>query len=227
MFKWIRHLRKTKKQNSQESRGRDFSTKEKGLDEEQMVKFTNNQEMNAETPAENEVKPTIAIEEKREESTQSQDKVTVAESMETLTEELLERRFPQERPGIEETEPDLPRQDSQTINYSDEVELAIDAPVDLKMVSKLYEILQTIPDLRILYTSGSVNRGTIITIVLERPMPLTSVISSKIPEIEAIPELHRNSHSVQGKWNSLLGNGKKGIRRITLTLKKGNTSNHE
>ena len=227
MFKWIRHLHKTKKQNSQESQGRDFSTDEKELDDEQIVRFTNNQEMNTATPAENEVKPIIAVEEKEEKSAQSQDDVTIAESMETITEELLERRFPQERPIIDEINPNFPGQDSQTINYSDEIELAIDAPVDLKMLSKLYDILQSISELRILYTSGSVNRGTIITIVLERPMPLTSVISSKIPGIEAIPELHRNSHSGQQRWNSLLGNGERGITRIKLALKEGDTSNHK
>ena len=196
MLNWISPRRETKKQNNKQLRGRDFSIVENGLDEEQVVK-----------------------------SAQSQDEVTVAEPVEASTEELLEHRFPKERPGREETKPDLPGRDGQTL-YTDEVELAIGAPVDLKMVSGLYESLQTIRELRILHTSGSANRGTTITVVLESPMPLISVISSKMPEVEATPELPGNSSSVGRKWNSLPGKEKKETRRIKLALKEGNTSSH-
>ena len=194
MFNWISHRRETKKQKNKQLRGGDFSIVENGLDEEQAVK-----------------------------SAQPQDEVTVTEPVGAITEERLEHRFPKERPDKQETKPDLPGQDSQT-PYTDEVELAIAAPVDLKMVSKLYESLQTIRELRILHTSGSANRGTIITVVLESPMPLISIISSKMPEVEATPELPGNSSSFEGKWNSLPGKEKKEMRRIKLALKEGNAS---
>ncbi len=196
MFNWISHRRETKKQKNKQSQGRDFSIVENGLDEEQVVK-----------------------------STQSQDEVTVAEPVEVITGERVERRVPKERPDREEAKPDLPGEDSQA-PYTDEVELAIAAPVNLKMVSQLYESLQTIRELRILHTSGSANRGTIITVVLESPMPLVSIISSKMPEVEATPELPGNSSSVEGKWNSLPGKEKKELRRIRLALKEGNASSH-
>ena len=178
MFNWIGHRRETKKQKNKQLQGKNSSIVENGLDEEQAVK-----------------------------SAQPQDEVTVAEPVKAITEERLERRFPQERPDREETELDLPGRDSQT-PYTDEVELAIAAPVDLKMVSQLYESLQTIRELRILHTSGSANRGTIITVVLESPMPLISVISSKMPEVEATPELPGNSGSFEGRWSSLPGKDK-------------------
>jgi len=196
MFNWISHRRETKKQKNKQLQGKDFSIVENGLDEEQVIK-----------------------------SAQSQDEVTVAEPVEAITEEPLERRFPKERPDGEETKPDLPGRDSQPL-YTDEVELAIAAPVDLKMVSQLYESLQTIRELRILHTSGSANRGTIITVVLESPMPLISIISSKMPGVEARPELPGNSSSVGGNRTSLPGKGRKEMRRIKLALKGGNGSSH-
>ena len=225
MFNWISHRRETKKQKNKQLRGRDSSVVENELDEEQVVKFVNDMKMKAGTAAENESEPNMTIEEKGEKSAHPQDEVTVAEPVEASTEELLEPRFPQERPGREETKPDLPGGDSQPL-YTDEVELAIAAPVDLKMVSGLYDSLQTIRELRILRSSGSANRGTIITVVLESPMPLISVISSKMPGVEATPELPGNNSFVRGEWNSLPGKEKKETRRIKLTLKEGNASSH-
>ncbi len=225
MFSWISHRRETKKQKNKQSQERDSSIAENGLGEEQVVRFVNDIKMKAETAAENEVKPNITIEEKVEKSAQPQGEGTVAEPVEAITEELLERRLPKEGPDSEETKPDLPEGDSQTL-YTDEVELAIAAPVDLKLVSSLYESLQTIRELRILHTSGSANRGTIITVVLESPMPLISIISSKMPGVEATPESPGNNSSVERKWNSLLGKEKKEMRRIKLAVNEGNASSH-
>jgi len=100
--------------------------------------------------------------------------------------------------------------DGQT-TFVGEVELVIEVPVDLKMVSALYANLQTVPELRILNTRGSATRGTVITVVLNKPLPLISLISAKMPNIEMLPD-------TTGKEKSgLLAQGKKPIaRRIKL-----------
>ena len=188
MFSWISNRNKTKQQKSKGVRGKDFSIAENGLEPEPAVK-----------------------------SAQPQDRVTVAEPVEAITEERLERRFPQEEPDSGGMNPGLPGGDGQT-PYTGEVELAIAAPVDLKMVSQLYETLQTIRELKILHTSGSANRGTVITVVLESPMPLISMISSRMSGVELTPELPGNRGSVDGKWNSLPGKEKKELRRIKLVV---------
>ena len=185
-------------------------------------------------PTETEAKPDIVTEEKVEEPVQLQEEVTeekveepvqlqeevtISEPVGVTVEGLLEQRLPEERPEREETEPGLLEQDSQGL-YTGEVELAIDVPVDLKMISKLYNSLQTIPEVRILRTRGSANRGSTITVALGKPIPLISVISSKLPGVAVTPEPPEKDSFVKGKPSPLLGKGKKGVRRIKLALKE-------
>lgn len=100
--------------------------------------------------------------------------------------------------------------------FAGEVELAIDVPVDLKTVSALYACLQTIPELRILNTRGSATRGTVITVVLNKPLPLISLISAKMPNIELVSEAPEKD----GGKPIWLGQGKKPpTRRIKLVQK--------
>jgi hypothetical protein len=95
--------------------------------------------------------------------------------------------------------------------FAGEVELAIDVPVDLKTVSALYACLQTISELRILNT-----RGTVITVVLNKPLPLISLISAKMPNIELVSEAPEKD----GGKPIWLGQGKKPpTRRIKLVQK--------
>jgi len=79
------------------------------------------------------------------------------------------------------------------------------------MVSKLYNYLQTTPEIKLVQASGSWERGTTITVVLDKPIPLISAISSKIPEAEAKPERPERDGFVKGK---------RGVRRITIALKE-------
>ena len=87
------------------------------------------------------------------------------------------------------------------------------------MVSKLYNYLQTIPDIKILRTTGSWDRGTTITIVADKPIPLISKIL-EAPDVEVIPELSQNDSSGKGTSGSLLKTEKKEVTRIKLTLKE-------
>ncbi len=108
--------------------------------------------------------------------------------------------------------------DSQA-SYTGEVELVIAMPVELKTVSKLYNYLQTIPEIKILRTRGYRDRGTTITVVLDEPIPLISIMS-KIPGVEVIPELIQEDSLVKGSPSSLPRVGEKGAKRIKLTLRE-------
>ncbi len=160
-----------------------------------------------------------AIEEKVEQPARLQEEATVSEPVEETTEEPLGQHPPEEIPGREETKStQLKPGDSQTL-YAGEVELAIAIPVELKMVSKLYNYLQTIPDIKILRTTGSWDRGTTITVVADKPIPLISTIS-KMPGVEVIAELPQQDNSVKRASSSRLKAGGKGAKRIKLTLKE-------
>ena len=161
-----------------------------------------------------------AVEEKTEEPAQLKEEAPASEPAEETTEEPSEQPAPEEIPGRrEETKSTrLKPVDSQT-RYVGEVELAIAIPVELKMVSKLYNYLQTIPDIKILRTTGSWDRGTTITVVADKPTPLISMIS-EVPGVEVISELSQQDSLVKGTSSSRQREGGKGVKRIKLTLKE-------
>ena len=116
-----------------------------------------------------------------------------------------------------ETEATQDKLDVRTI-FSGNIELALDAPVDLHLLSQLYDTLLTIPQLRILRTSGSLTRGARIKIILEKPMPLFGNLSTKIPDIQAEEIISEN----KGKFDGKLKYGFKGedeSRTIKIVLK--------
>jgi len=177
-----------------------------------------------ETPEE-EIKQPVQLqeevsEEKTEEPAQLQEEAPASEPAEETTEEPSEQPAPEEIPGRrEETKSTrLKPADSQPL-YVGEVELAIAIPVELKMVSKFYNYLQTIPDIKILRTTGSWDRGTTITVVADKPIPLISKIS-EVPDVEVIAELPQKDSSEKGKSSSRLRGEGKGVKRIKLTLKE-------
>ncbi len=159
-----------------------------------------------------------ALAEEAEQPAQPQEEVAIPEPAEEITEELLKEHFPEEMPGREETGSVQLKQDSQTL-YGGEVELAIAMPVELKLVSKFYNHLQTISEIKIRHTKGSWDRGTTITVVVDKPIPLISVIS-KIPGVEVTPELPQKDSLAKGTSSSLLRGGGKGVKRIKLTLRE-------
>ena len=124
----------------------------------------------------------------------------------------------EEAVGEKVEEPVLPKLDSQAL-YTGEVELVMTAPVELKLVSRLYNYLQTVPELKILYTKGSWDRGTTITVVLEKSMPLISLIS-ETPGVKVTAEMPGKDGSAAGKASSLLRGGEKVVGRIQLALKE-------
>ena len=175
-------------------------------------------------PPEEEIEQPVQLqeevsEEKTEQPVQLQEEATVSVPVEETVEELLVQHPPEEIPAREETSPtQLEPIDSQTI-YAGEVELDIAIPVELKTVSKFYNHLQTIPDIKILRTTGSWDRGTTITVVADKPILLISEIS-KVPGVEVIAELLQQDSSVKGSARSRQRAGGKGVKKIKLTLKE-------
>jgi len=139
-----------------------------------------------------------------------------ARPMAEVTEEAeeLEEPLPMEEARL--TQPQL--LDSRSI-YNGEVELAIAIPVELGLVSKFYNYLQKLPDMKILHTRGSWDKGTTIAVVLDKPTPLIGRLA-KIPDIEVIPELDDKAGPDKETASSLRRGGGKGVRRIKLTLKE-------
>lgn len=103
--------------------------------------------------------------------------------------------------------------------YVGKVELSIAAPVDIKIASIIYSKLQTIPELKILLTRGTIGRGATITIELDKPTPLIETLSHKLPNVEIIPE--KFGIDSIGKTNPNLQSTamKEAIQRITVVSK--------
>ena len=102
--------------------------------------------------------------------------------------------------------------------YSGEIELAISVPVDPAAVTRLYNYLQSTPDMKIIYTRGSWERGTVITVALDKPMPFIGMIS-KIPGLQMGPGLPQKDNVIKGSSSSLLGAKRKDVTKIDLRLK--------
>ena len=73
------------------------------------------------------------------------------------------------------------------IIYTGEVDLIVSPPVTAARVTALYNHLQeAVPDAKVLRTSGSWEGGTVVTIVLERPIALVRLLS-EIPSLQVTP----------------------------------------
>ena len=70
------------------------------------------------------------------------------------------------------------------VQYSGEVDIELAPMADTDDVVKLYSMLQSLETLRILRTSGSSNRGTIITVEVSHPTPLTELLAN-MSELDA------------------------------------------
>jgi F0F1-type ATP synthase membrane subunit b/b' len=160
-----------------------------------------------------------AVNEKVEEPLQVEEEATLSEPVGATTEEPPEQHLSEEKPGEEDPETtQLKWEDSQAL-YTGEIELAVAAPVELKVLTKFYNYLQTTPDIKILYTRGSWDSGTTITIALDNPIPLISFIS-QIPGVAVVPELFQKDNPVRETPSSLLRARRNGVKRLKLALKE-------
>ncbi|MDP2744479.1 MAG: hypothetical protein Q8P00_05375, partial [Dehalococcoidia bacterium] len=117
----------------------------------------------------------------------------------------------EQNPGPDGTgmAPALSERDGQDL-YAGEVELVVAVPVDLKMLAKLFSFLQTTSEIKIHRISGSWDRDTTVTVAVDKPIPLISIISSRIPGAKATLEQPEAGGLVKGA---------KRVRRIKLDLK--------
>ena len=100
---------------------------------------------------------------------------------------------------------------SDTVGQNDEpldVEIVLGLSVDRDISAKLYKYLVNTPEIKLVHTLGNSDRGTIITVVLDKPIPLVEMFSSKIPEAQVTGE----PPSANGK--------KRKARRINIARKE-------
>jgi hypothetical protein len=114
-----------------------------------------------------------------------------------------------EKAEREEKESASVRQSAQSL-YGGEVEIVVGVPVDPNVVIKLYGYLQSTPQIKFVRTSGSWNKGTSITVALDKPIPLVGELSSRIPEAVI----------TGGTTEMAYPRGKKKVSIIDISLRK-------
>jgi len=140
-----------------------------------------------------------------------------------ITEELLLQPSPEAIPDEKEAVPVTLELDRKA-PYEGEVEIAVSVPVDPAAVSTLYNHLQMTPEIKILYTRGSWDKGTAITVTIDKPLRLIDVIS-RIPGINITP-VRPTKSSITGKGTAsgLLGSKGKGTASGLLGSKGKQTT---
>lgn len=233
MNKWSRNSDEPKKPETKQLWGRVFNIVENGLDEEQVVSFVNELIKKYEDPSvvtpesstamgsslNHEVAGSVEV----EAIAQFQEETIVNQPLDMEAKGFLEQPLEEERRETE-TAQTTPSEQHDKTPYNGEVQLIVDVPVNMKMVSELYDSLQTIRELRILYSTGSPNRGIAINIRIEKPIPLIDMIASKLPGVEATPEIPGRGGHESGNLSSILNRKKNGVNKIRLTSRTSTTS---
>jgi hypothetical protein len=89
---------------------------------------------------------------------------------------------------------ELSEEETQAL-YIGEVDIVVPQPVDAKMMSQLHRYLQTTPEIKLVRTAGSMGRGTVVTISIDKPVPLIGALSSRIPDAAIALEQRRGDGS--------------------------------
>lgn len=95
-----------------------------------------------------------------------------------------------------------------------EVEINLVPPVELSIMSKILGSLQEIPEVKILRTLGSYDKGTTITVLLESPAPLVSILTG----ISGV-EIAALTPEKQGFLKKAAAGHEKDLRKITIPLR--------
>ncbi len=208
--------------------GRDINIVKNGLDEEQVVELISELIIQRETAAvasfetpdrqDSSAKSDIAATGEVEVTAQPQVEANVPAPLPAPTEELLEQLVPEEEPSTEPAGDRLSEPADQALNDGD-VELVLDAPVNMKMVADLYDQLQAIRELRIVRATGSRDQGIVITVRMERPIHLISLITSKLPGVRATPEVRPSGKSGKRISIPIPGQTNPELSRIKLASK--------
>ena len=89
---------------------------------------------------------------------------------------------------------ELTEEEAQAL-YIGEVDIVVPTPVDAKLMSQLHRYLQTTPEIKLVRTAGSMGRGTVVTIAIDKPVPLIGALSSRIPDAAIALERRRRDGS--------------------------------
>ncbi len=95
-----------------------------------------------------------------------------------------------------------------------EIEINLVPPVELSVMSRILGSLQEIPEVKILRTLGSYDKGTTITVLLEEPAALVSILTG-IPGVEIAPLTPEK----QGFLKKAAAGHEKDLRKITIPLR--------
>ncbi len=102
--------------------------------------------------------------------------------------------------------------------FSGEAKLIISPPVRMDTVLKLYNYLQTLPDVKLVYTSGAKDAEVAITISIDKPTSITKLLS-KIDGVTIVPE-NGISRILGGSTRPLFERKKSPAREIKLVFKE-------
>jgi len=102
-------------------------------------------------------------------------------------------------PSVQDSSQEQPGEDtgdlvSETSELSDEnnlsgaLELCIEKSVNLRTSIELFTYLQTIAELKIIRTQGSLDNSITITLTIDKPVPLVDLIKMRIKDIEVTSE---------------------------------------
>ncbi|MBI4199115.1 MAG: hypothetical protein HY535_01400 [Chloroflexi bacterium] len=101
--------------------------------------------------------------------------------------------------------------------YSGEVELVLTPPVNFAQVSQLYNFLQNMRELKVLHTAGSWEQGTVVTVLLESPVPLVKLLGGQ-PGVVVNPNLPAAGTGVLRTTIGALGERSRRRQRIGLSF---------
>lgn len=162
----------------------------------------------------------VVTEEEKPEPLESQVEEAVAEEakpppeapaiVESTAEAIEPGKTGKKREAVAKEAPEvvLTTEESQSL-YTGEVEINVEVPIEPVIVAKLYNYLQTTPEIKFVRTAGSWNKGSTITIMLEKPIPLLATLVAKLPEANILPE--RPEDHLRDR---------RGARRINISLRE-------
>ena len=215
----VKRFNRQSEQNTRRLWGREFHIVDKGLKEEEVIAFV--EDLIAEYKASPEGSEDLSARSNAQVEPEIEEMAGVAEidaSKENVVpqsggvtlEDSSDQHPPEEQFGKEISSLDslTPKSGDQKI-YTGEVELVIAKPVNLKTLNELYAHLQTITELKVLRTAGSWDNNITVTLSLEEPMPLISLITKKLEAVEVVSESPEQHSPI---------NGKREARRVRLTL---------
>lgn len=128
------------------------------------------------------------------------------------TESPEEKAKPETAPPPPKAEPKLPV--AFLGELEGEVDISLVAPVELPVMSKIYAELQGNPGVKVLRTVGSYDKGTTITILLEKPTRLVDMLTG----IQGV-EVSSETPVKQGFLQRAIGGQDAPSDRITIPLK--------